>query len=125
MRPVAITEVSIDESPNGNTVSSAHPLAMPVLVLSDLCQLYEKPTGSQPAQSKTTNNHITLKLRFYANHILSTPQQILWALAGELGTEAGRYKQQASRDLETQGKVRRPAGPKVHVVEEVEIPDQS
>lgn len=125
MRPFAITELSNDELPTGNIVSAAHPLAMPVLVLSDLCHLYEKPAAPQPSQSIAKSNHVTLKLRFYAHHILSTPHQILWALAGELATEARKYKQHASEEDGHQEKIRRPAGSKAVLVEEVEAQDQS
>ncbi|KAF5316000.1 hypothetical protein D9619_006332 [Psilocybe cf. subviscida] len=125
MRPFAITELSNDDSPTGNMISAAHPLTMPLLMLSDLYHLYEKSAVPGPAQSNTKNNHVTLKLWFYANHILSTPHQILWTLAGELEAEARRYEQQGSKDKKPQGNVRRLAGSKALFVEEVEAPDQS
>lgn len=80
LRPLRVTQDM--SSPASDTVSSAHPHIMPILVLSDLNDLFsDSRTPSKP-------NHIAHKIRFYAAHILSTPSAILRSLADEMNIRA-------------------------------------
>jgi hypothetical protein len=75
-----LASVDVDES-----LLDSHPSCNTILFLSDLCKIFE--TVDKNTLSKG-QNHITLKLTFYAAHILSTPATILNFLAEELVTQS-------------------------------------
>ena len=77
----------------------AHPSSTAILALSDLSKLFETVRPSQLQTDNSTNatvpNHITLKLTFYAAHILSTPIAILTTLADELMARSRKVETEA------------------------------
>jgi hypothetical protein len=71
--------------PSQNTLDS-HPRIFSILMLSDLFKLFE-PLGLRESLSEATGprqNHVALKISFYAAHILSTPSAILRDVSDEV-----------------------------------------
>ncbi|KAF8909308.1 hypothetical protein CPB84DRAFT_1765790 [Gymnopilus junonius] len=111
LRPLRVTQVVSSEE--SDKVSSAHPHIMPVLVLSDLYDLFsDNVVPSKP-------NHITHKLRFYAAHVLSTPSTILRLVANEMSMRAQNENEGIGRDGMEKKKERRT------LVEERSITDRT
>ena len=76
LQPFVVSEIAVE-----GTIAS-HPNRMPVLVLSDLHDLYK-------AQPKS--DRITHKLVFYAAQIISTPSPILRGLAADTERRSNGY----------------------------------
>ncbi|KIM90558.1 hypothetical protein PILCRDRAFT_812311 [Piloderma croceum F 1598] len=82
LRPRVVTDVSpstsgaedakASDDPTRSTLDS-HPSLSSLLVLSDLFKLFE----SRQRRSAERQNHVTMKISFYAAHIMSTPSSIL------------------------------------------------
>jgi len=67
-------------------------------MLSDLCKLFE-PVGLPKQGSDVVvprQNHVTLKISFYAAHILSTPTTILSGLSDEIVERSNVVEQEAT-----------------------------
>jgi hypothetical protein len=67
-----------------------------VLMLSDLFKLFEpaRRPNRGPNPSVQRQNHITMKISFYAAHILSTPSTILSGLSDEILARSNLIKQE-------------------------------
>ncbi|KAF4611104.1 hypothetical protein D9613_006918 [Agrocybe pediades] len=102
MRPLNVVELAVE---SGDNVPSNHPHCMPVLVLSDIHELFSDVSETEGSQAqegraaRTKQNHVTHKARFYAAHILSTPSAVLRAICDEMVARAGKYR--AQEDLGT------------------------
>lgn len=96
LKPLRVTQIEPTVhrvAPSDETISVSHPHRTPVLVLSDLYDLFSQPSGALPSRSKEgRSNHVAHKLRFYAVHILSMPTLILESLTTELTMAAEKLK---------------------------------
>ena len=77
LRPQMVTILL--PKPNAGTLPPSHPNATSIRVLSDISGLFSSPQRQ---------NHKTLKLSYYATHVLSTPTPILVAMSNELVVRA-------------------------------------
>jgi len=98
LEPVRITQVEPSAEAQ-DTVPGSHPHIGPILVLSDLNELFS--AGSHGYQTPTKRNHIAHKLVFYAAHIASTPSIILRGLVEEISTRADIYRAEADDKAST------------------------
>ncbi|KAF8967705.1 hypothetical protein BDZ97DRAFT_1656008, partial [Flammula alnicola] len=107
LKPLRVTHVmptSVEMPTSEALVLPSHPHIMPVLVLSDLNELFSPAPrlgSSQDSQVRSKGNHVTHKLLFYAVHILSTPSVILETLADEMTTRAEGYRQKENASERT------------------------
>lgn len=92
LEPMRIIQVESSAEAQ-DTVPGSHPHIGPILVLSDLNELFS--SGSHGYQTPTKRNHIAHKLVFYAAHIASTPSVILRRLVEEMSTRANIYRAEA------------------------------
>jgi len=90
LEPMHITQVE-SSAESQDIVPGSHPHIGPILVLSDLNELFLARSGSHGCQVQMKGNHITHKLVFYAAHIASTPTIILRGLVEEVSTRADVY----------------------------------
>ncbi|KAL1723123.1 hypothetical protein EV715DRAFT_269774 [Schizophyllum commune] len=103
LKPSLVVASSIpkerDRCPTEDTTdSSTLPQATPILVLSDLLNLFEGAAKSTPPTSLTTSapsTPIGHKLLFYAAHLASTPAQVLGFVAGEALARASAFEREA------------------------------
>lgn len=94
LEPMRITQVESSAEAQ-DTVPGSHPHIGPILVLSDLNELFLAGSGPQGCQAQKKGNHVTHKLVFYAAHIASTPSIILRGLVEEMSTRADIYHAEA------------------------------
>lgn len=92
LEPMRVTQVE-SSAETQDVVPGSHAHIGPILVLSDLNELFS--ARSHGHQSPTKKNHIAHKLVFYAAHVASTPSMILWALVEEMSTRADIYRVEA------------------------------
>ncbi|KAF8159586.1 hypothetical protein B0H34DRAFT_410077 [Crassisporium funariophilum] len=107
LEPLRVTELthpSPNSTENENEVPASHPHIMPVLVLSDLIDLFStgpRTRGSvrdEESESRSKDNHVTHKLLFYAAQILSTPSVILQSLVGEMRDRSKHYQMEGVKE---------------------------
>jgi hypothetical protein len=72
-------DAKTSDDPTRNTLNF-HPSLWSLLVLSDLFKLFE----SRQRRSAEGQNHVTMKISFYAAHIMSTPSSILGSVSDEI-----------------------------------------
>ncbi|KAL1762797.1 hypothetical protein FB107DRAFT_285227 [Schizophyllum commune] len=99
LKPSLVVASSIpeerDRCPTEDTMdSSTLPQATPILVLSDLLNLFEGAAKSTPPSS-APSTPIGHKLLFYAAHLASTPAQALGFVAGEALARASAFEREA------------------------------
>jgi hypothetical protein len=58
----------------------SHPSLSSLLMLSDIFKLFE----SRQRRSAERQNHVTMKISFYAAHVMSTPSSILRSVSDEI-----------------------------------------
>jgi hypothetical protein len=56
----------------------SHPSLSSLLMLSDIFKLFES------RQRRSAENHVTMKISFYAAHVMSTPSSILRSVSDEI-----------------------------------------
>ena len=88
LRPQMVTILLPKLSAGDSTLPPSHPNATSIRVLSDISGLFSSPQRQ---------NHKTLKLSYYATHVLSTPPPILVAMSNELVVRANGMK---NRDID-------------------------
>jgi microsomal dipeptidase-like Zn-dependent dipeptidase len=78
----------------------SHPSSTAVLGLSDISLLFQIPRQSRSGEKpSTTQNHVTLKLVFYAACILSTPPPTLRMISDELLIRAKKEEEDSQESL--------------------------
>jgi len=99
LEPMRITQVESSAEAQ-DIVPGSHPHIGPILVLSDLNELFLARPGSHGCRVQMKSNHINHKLVFYAAHIASTPTIILRGLVEEVSNRADIYLAEAAIDVE-------------------------
>lgn len=81
LRPLTISLIT-PSIPGPGTAGylASQPQCLPLLVLSDLIQLFESATKRQ--------NYVTHKLRFFASHVFATPPMVFRDLAEEVSARS-------------------------------------
>jgi hypothetical protein len=74
----------------------SHPSLFAILMLSDLCKLFEPVQPKQTEVIVGRQNPVTLKISFYAAHILSAPSAILSGVSDEIGARSNLVEQVSS-----------------------------
>ena len=92
-----------------NTLDS-HASLSAILMLSDMFKLFESH-GMRGGRSAERHNHVTMKISFYAAHIMSTPSSILSSVSDEIITRSKISEGEAfSSPFKTTADRRPPAG---------------
>ena len=92
LRPKVVTILLPEPNANdNNTLPPSHPNITSIRVLSDMSRLFSSPPLSQ------SQNHKTLKITFYATHVLSTPPPTLMTISNELVVRANGMKNAEER----------------------------
>lgn len=101
------TTSTVIEPQGGGAIVGSHPSAWAILVLSDLSKLFEPSSPHKEGAANQRQNHITLKISFYAAQIISTPPVILSGLSEELRSRSKAVE----RDVVPSMAIVREAGP--------------
>ncbi|KAL4065990.1 hypothetical protein J3A83DRAFT_4262045 [Scleroderma citrinum] len=92
---VVLTEGSKDEAAPKPTLAS-DPRAYALMALSDLAALFEE--GTVEGRSQQLGNPLTMKIKYYAGHLLATPAIVLDAVADEALLESSSVSDRLMAD---------------------------
>ncbi|KAH7885856.1 hypothetical protein F5I97DRAFT_2023344 [Phlebopus sp. FC_14] len=100
-RKVIVSERPLSGPERARSFTTEHPSATALMALSDTAFLFRSPIDTDGSPSPPAvalqQNHVTMKLTFYAAHLLSTPPFSLHQLADEIII----YSKNVERDMDT------------------------